>query len=125
MVLRDLKEEVHDHIFRQRLGFTIIDVGYWYVASLPRVPSGRFDRAAFLPIQELYASGTAPNMLIDKKDVGRVAVKIIKDDRTLNKRVIAYGDVLCQNELHAIIEEKTGEFLNLPSVSTSIWCRNF
>jgi len=30
LALRDIKEEVHDHIFRQKLGFTIIDVGFWY-----------------------------------------------------------------------------------------------
>lgn len=120
MELRDLKEEVHDHIFRQRLGFTIIDVGFWYQASFPRVPSGKFDYAAFFPINELYAGGTAPNMLIDKRDVGRITVKIIKDERTLNKRVYAYGDLLSQNEIHAIIEEKTGEKLELTYVCTTV-----
>lgn len=116
MGLRDLKETVHDHIFRQRLGFTIIDVGFWYQTSFPRVPSGKFDYAAFVPSDEVCAGGTAPNMLIDKKDVGRITVKIMKDKRTLNKRVIAYAEILNQNEINAIIEKKTGEKLDLPHV---------
>jgi len=113
---RDIKEEVHDHIFRNRLGFTIIDVGFWYQASLPRVPSGKFDDAIFVPINELYAGGTTPNMLIDARDAGRITVEIIKDERTLNKRVVAYGEFLSQNEIHKTIEGKTGERLELTAV---------
>lgn len=33
MDLRDLKKDAHDHLFRVRLGFIIIDVGYWYQSS--------------------------------------------------------------------------------------------
>ncbi|KAI1497975.1 NAD(P)-binding protein [Biscogniauxia marginata] len=117
MHLRDLKEEVHDHIFRQHLGFTIIDVGFWYQLSCPRVPSGRFDYAILMALNKVIAGGTAPNMLIDRRDVGRITAMIIKDERTLNKRVYAYGDVLSQNEIHALIENKTGEKLDLTPVS--------
>ena len=120
MDLHDLKEEVHDHMFRKRLGFTIIDIGYWYQSSFPLVPSGRFDYAAFKPLNEVYAGGTARNMLIDKRDVGTITVRVIKDARTLNKRVYAYGEVLTQNEIHALIEKKTGEKLNLPAVSANL-----
>ncbi|PGH27621.1 hypothetical protein AJ80_00634 [Polytolypa hystricis UAMH7299] len=113
MGLRDSKEEVHDHIFRARLGFTIIDIGYWYESSFPRVPSGKFDSAIFIPMNEVYAGGTVKNMLMHRKDVGRFAARVIKDPRTLNKRVYAYGDLLSQNEINAIVEEKTGEKLEL------------
>jgi hypothetical protein len=114
--LRDAKELVHDHIFRAKLGFTIIDVGYWYQSTFPRVPSGRFDYAAFMPINDLYAGGTARNMITDKVDVGMVTVLCIKDDRTLNKRVYAYGEVLSQNEITAIVEMRTGEKLEMTPV---------
>ena len=114
--LRDVKEDVHDHIFRRRLNFTIIDIGFWYQASIPRVPSGRFDSAIFMPVNEVYAGGSTPNMLIDARDAGRITVEIIKDERTLNKRVIAYGDLLSQNEIHSMIEERTGEKLELTAV---------
>ncbi|KAH8807887.1 hypothetical protein F5884DRAFT_704262 [Xylogone sp. PMI_703] len=118
MDMRDLKEEVHDCIFRHRLGFTIIDVGFWYQISYPRVPSGKFDYASFLPINEVYAGGTAPNLLIDKRDIGTITVKIMKDERTLNKRVYIYGEVLSQNEVNEIVEQKTGEKLDLVVKST-------
>ncbi|KAI1502187.1 NAD(P)-binding protein [Biscogniauxia marginata] len=117
MDARDKKEEVHDYIFRDRLGFTIIDVGYWYELSFPRVPSGKLDYAIAVPANELYAGGTTPNMLIGKRDVGRITAKIVRDERTLNKRVYAYGDLLSQNEVNAIVERKTGEKLELKHVS--------
>ena len=116
MAIRDLKEVVHDHIFRQRLGFTIIDVGFWYSISIPRVPSGKFDYAVLVTLNEVVNGGTAKNMLVDKRDIGRITVRMIKDDRTLNKRVVAWGDLLSQNEVHQIIEEKTGEKLELVAV---------
>jgi len=91
LALRDIKEEVHDCIFRHKLGFTIIDIGFWYQASIPRVPSGRFDSAIFMPVNEVYAGGRTPNMLTDARDAGRITVEILKVQRTLKKRVIAYG----------------------------------
>jgi hypothetical protein len=121
MDMRDEKEEIHDHIFRQGLGFTIIDVGTWYQVSFPRVPSGRLDYAAFDPSNEIYAGGDMPNMLIDERDVGRITAQILKDPRTLNKRVYTYGEVLSQNDVCRIIEQKTGEKPELEHVSAS--CR--
>ncbi|KAI9172255.1 isoflavone reductase family protein [Paramyrothecium foliicola] len=109
MLLRDMKEDVHDHIFRHRLGYTIIDVGFWYQISFPRFSKAKYDYPVSLPVDEVYAGGTAPNMLIDKRDVGRITARIIKDERTLNKRVYVYGEVISQNEIHAAIERKTGE----------------
>jgi hypothetical protein len=116
LALRDVKEEVHDHVFRHRLGFTIVDTGFWYQASIPRVPSGAFDYTIFMPANEVYAEGSTPNMLIDARDIGKILVRILKDERTLNKRVIAYGAVLSQNEIHEIIEKRTGEKLDLKKV---------
>ncbi|KAI1495899.1 NAD(P)-binding protein [Biscogniauxia marginata] len=115
--IRDLKEAAHDHVFRRRLGYTIVDVGYWYQTSFPRVPSGRLDYAAFLPANEVVAGGAAPNMLIDLRDVGRVAARIVKDPRTLNKRVYAYGEVLVKKDIIRLFEEKTGEKLELTHIS--------
>ncbi len=126
MQIRDVTEQVHDHMFRQRLPFTIIDVGYWYELRFPRVPSGKFDYAAILPLNDVYAGGTTPNMLMAKRDVGRITVRMIKDERTLNKRVYAYGDLLSQNEVNAIVEEKTGEKLELvPVRSNTSLCDDF
>jgi hypothetical protein len=114
--LRDVKEGVHDHIFRQHLGFTIIDVGFWYQASIPRVPSGKFDSAIFMPNNDMVNGGETPNMLIDTRDVGKVTVELLKRKDTLNKKVIAYGALMSQNEIHQAVEAKTGEKLVLTHV---------
>ena len=119
MDVRDLKETVQDHLFRQKLGFTIIDVGYWYETSYPGVPSGKFDYATLVASNVVYADGTAKTMLTSVKDIGKVTARIVKDDRTLNKRVYACGDVLTQNEIHKLVEEKTGEKLQLTQVCHS------
>jgi uncharacterized protein YbjT (DUF2867 family) len=114
--LRDTKEAVHDHIFRHHLGFTIIDVGFWYQASIPKVPSGRFDSAIFMPNNDVVNGGETPNMLIDARDVGKITVELIKRKDTLNKRIIAYGELISQNEIHQMIEAETGERLVLTHV---------
>jgi hypothetical protein len=114
--LRDAKESSHDHIFRHRLGSTIIDVGFWYQGSIPRVPSGKFDSAIFMPNNDVVNGGGIPNMLIDARDVGRITVELMKRKDTLNKKVIAYGEVMRQNEIHRMIEARTGEELVLTYV---------
>jgi hypothetical protein len=119
--LRDTKEDVHDHIYRQRLGFTIIDVGFWYQASIPRVPSGRFDHAIFMPNNDVVNGGEMPNMLIDARDVGKITVELLKREDTLNKKVIAYGELMSQNDVHRMVEVKTGEKLMLSYVREPIF----
>ena len=114
--LRDTKEEVHDHMYRQRLGFTIIDVGFWYQASIPRVSSGRFDSAIFMPNNDVVNGGEIPNMLIDARDVGRITVQLLKREDTINKKIIAYGELMSQNDIHQMVEAKTGEKLELTHV---------
>jgi hypothetical protein len=57
----------------------------------------------------MYAGGTAKNILTDKRDMGRYTARIIKDPRTLNKRVFTRSDVLSQKEIFALVEEVGGE----------------
>ncbi|KAJ6505299.1 hypothetical protein C8R45DRAFT_1209088 [Mycena sanguinolenta] len=110
MSLRDDKEEVYQEIWRQFLPYTIIDVGYWHQISFPTLPSGRVDYASVItPNVIIHAGGTAPNMLVDLRDIGRLVAKIIKDPRTLNHFVAAYGDVLSENEIFSVMEEVSGE----------------
>ncbi|KAJ6505227.1 hypothetical protein C8R45DRAFT_1051027 [Mycena sanguinolenta] len=104
MTLRDSKEEVYQEIWRQFLPYTIIDVGYWHQISFPTLPSGRVDYASVItPNIIIHAGGTAPNMLVDLRDIGRL------DPRTLNHFVAAYGDVLSENEIFSVMEEVSGE----------------
>lgn len=98
-----------NHIKKLYLPYTIIDVGYWHQISYPRVPSGRFDSAILLPHNEIHGDGNTPNMLSDLRDIGRWTARIIEDERTLNKYVYAYSDVLSENQVVAAVEKISGE----------------
>ncbi|KAJ7186665.1 hypothetical protein C8R46DRAFT_879993 [Mycena filopes] len=119
MALRDRKEEVYQHMRKLYLPYTVIDVGYWYQISFPTVPSGRVDYAAILkPNATIHNGGEMPNILIDLRDLGRFVARIIKDSRTLNKFVLAYGDVRSENEIFDIMERLSGEKIKREYVST-------
>jgi hypothetical protein len=119
MRLRDEKEEVHNHIFKLHLGYTIIDTGYWHQISFPKLPSGRVDYASVYVENEFYDDGEAPNLLTDLRDIGRFVARIIKDERTLNKRVFTWSNELSQKQIYAIAEELSGEKVEYKTVSTS------
>jgi hypothetical protein len=120
MKLRDDKEEVYQRIWLQHLPYTIIDIGYWHQISWPRLPSGRVDYSLLIPNTTKYGDGDAPNLLTDKRDIGRFVALIIKDERTLNQKVFTYGDVLSQNEIFSLMEKKSGEKLEIDNVSLII-----
>jgi hypothetical protein len=120
MDLRNQKERVHERIWYHHVPYTVIDVGYWYQISWPEVPSGRLDYAKMLPNTTIYGDGDAPNILIDKRDIGRFVARILKDERTLNKRVFGCSEILTQNQIWAVIEEKTGEKIQTSHVSVTL-----
>ncbi|PYH80200.1 aromatic alcohol reductase [Aspergillus brunneoviolaceus CBS 621.78] len=109
MWLRDEKETVYNHIKQLRLPYTIIDVGWWYQFSYPRLESGRIDYAMTSANNEIVADGNSPIALTDLRDIGRYVAKIITDDRTLNKMVLAYNEVKTQNEIYDLLEEISEE----------------
>lgn len=68
------------------------------------------DYAAIIPNTNIiYAGGTAENILTDKRDIGRFVVRIIKDERTLNQKVVTVGDSLTQNQIWDIVERVSDE----------------
>ena len=94
------------------------------------------DYAAIFPNSSIiYAGGTAENILTDKRDVGRFVARIIKDERTLNQKVVTVGDSLTQNQIWDIVERAADEkppkthvsysLLNLSSPATSLTIRRF
>ncbi|CAI7645977.1 unnamed protein product [Penicillium glandicola] len=111
MLLRDEKEEIYNDIKFLGIPYTIIDVGFWYQISFPSLPSGKIDYASLMPNNIIHDDGTAPNLLTDLRDVGRFVARIVCDDRTLNKYVYTYGDILSENEIYLIAEELSGEIL--------------
>lgn len=117
MGMRDEKEEVYNYIKKQRVPYTVVDTGYWSQLSVPRVPSGRLDGVLLIPANEVYAGGDAENIITDLWDIGTLVAEIIRDERTLNKYVVTCGEVLSQNEITKIVEEVSGEKVELTAVS--------
>lgn len=110
MRMRDQKEEIQDRIHRHRLPYTLIDCGYWHILSFPPVPSGKFAYAQLLPGKSvMYGDGEKKNLLSHLPDIGKWTARILKDDRTLNKRVVIWSDEISQNEIFTIVEQATGE----------------
>ncbi|KAM0369848.1 hypothetical protein ACHAPY_010872 [Fusarium culmorum] len=107
--LRDNKDTILDHIQRLHLPYTVIDVGWWYRISLPRLPSGRIDRNLFLYNSAIGGSGDIPSARTDSRDVGIYVARIITDPRTLNQKVFAYTELLTQHELYDAVEKRTAK----------------
>ncbi|KAH7136334.1 hypothetical protein EDB81DRAFT_902161 [Dactylonectria macrodidyma] len=112
LLLRDMKEDVLNHIKKVFLPYTVIDVGWWYQVNLPRLPSGRIDYAAFQTTDGIAGKGDVPFALTDVKDVGRYVSRIIADPRTLNRMVFAYNEVVTHSQLYDLLEEMSGEKLD-------------
>ncbi|KAH7019718.1 isoflavone reductase family protein [Ilyonectria destructans] len=110
MWIRDEKEQVYQHIRKIGLPYTFIDVGYWYQASFPTLPSGRVDYASLMvPNVTIMGNANMKTALTDLRDVGPYVAKIITDDRTANKYVFCYGELLSQEEVFAKLEEISRE----------------
>jgi hypothetical protein len=57
----------------------------------------------------LHVDGESPNLLTDLGDIGHFVARIVADERTLNKYVFTWGDVLTEKEIYSIMEELSGE----------------
>lgn len=76
----------------------------------PSVPSGKTDHGIFADLNDrIYGDGNVPSAMMDMDDIGIYVAKIIADPRTLNKKVLAYSEVLTQNEVWATVADITGE----------------
>jgi len=116
-IFRDMKEQVYAHVKAIGLPFTIVDVGWWYQISFPKLPSGRIDYALSLPMEEIYGTGEQKSALTDLRDVGRYVARIIQDDRTVNKYVFCYNELHSQLDSWAILEKLSGEAIPRKYVS--------
>ncbi|KAG5745313.1 hypothetical protein H9Q72_008233 [Fusarium xylarioides] len=107
--LRDIKEQVINHVKKVKLPYTIVDIGYWYQLMLPRLPSGRIDYALPITLGDIPDKGNTPCAFTDLPDIGRWVARIIADPQTLNKMVFAYNTVLTMNQAYDLLEEASGE----------------
>jgi hypothetical protein len=93
-----------------KLFVSIIDVGIWYQASFPTLPSRRVDYASFLkPNVKISGDRNMKTAITDFRDIGPYVAKIITDDRTVKKFVLCYGELLSQEEIFAKMEELSEE----------------
>jgi len=79
--------------------------------TIPRSFFPGFNQAA---TRTIYGSGDTKSALIDIRDIGKYTARIITDDRTLNKYVLAYTEELTQKEIIAIAERVLGK--KVPSI---------
>lgn len=110
MTSKDQKLEILCAIQRAGLPYTIIHVGCWFQVFVPKIPSGRSDHAHMKYIDHrIVEDGNQGFALTDMADVGKYVAQIIGDDRTLNRRVLAYTEVLSMNGIWGTMVTISGE----------------
>ncbi|KGO41959.1 hypothetical protein PEX1_023670 [Penicillium expansum] len=109
--LRDMKEDILNYAKKLNLPYTVIDVGWWYQVTLPRLPSGRIDYAVMETMDGIAGEGDVPFAMTDVRDVGKYVARVIVDPRTLNRMVFAYNEVMTHNQLYDLLEGLSGENL--------------
>lgn len=71
----------------------------------------------------LPGDGDVPTAVTDADDVGRFAARVIADERTLNKMVFIYGEVVMPNQAYDLMEKLSGETIERTYVSTILLTR--
>ncbi|KAJ3496797.1 hypothetical protein NLG97_g2393 [Lecanicillium saksenae] len=108
---RDQKEKIFQYIKDIQLPYTVIDVGWWYQASIPSVPSGKLDYLTRFNRTEIAGDGNTLSATTDKRDIGRYVARIIADERTQNKFILAHSELRSPNEIYDLVESLSGEVL--------------
>jgi uncharacterized protein YbjT (DUF2867 family) len=62
-----------------------------------------------IPNVTILGDGNMKTALTDLRDIGPYVARIIIDDRTVNKYVFCYGQLLSQKDVFARLEELSGE----------------
>lgn len=109
MTNRTQKQEVYNHIFKLHLPYTMVDTGFWHQLSYPKLTSGKVDHVHIYGPNQVFGDGNDLNLVTDLRDVGRFVARIIKDPRTLNKKVFTWSDELSQNQIYDLMEKLSGE----------------
>ena len=85
-------------------------MGYWYQISFPALPSGKIDYAMLRKGDtNMIGNGDVKTGITDLRDVGRYVALIINDERTLNRFVFSFSEVLSQKEVFGMLEKVSGE----------------
>jgi len=119
-VLALQKEDVLNHLRRLHLPYTIIDVGWWYQLTLPKLPSGRIDKAVSGLGEHIPGDGNVLSAFTHNRDVGQYVARATLDPRTLNKFVFVYSEMLTMNQVWDTLEAVSGETVPRKYVRTPI-----
>ncbi|KAL1801134.1 hypothetical protein ACET3X_001476 [Alternaria dauci] len=107
--LRDKKEDVFNHVKKLHLPYTIIDVGWWFQFTLPKLPSGRGDHAhSGLEIQ-IPGDGNVLSAFTDNRDIGKFVARIVADPRTLNQQIFMYSEMTTVTKIYDLLEKMSNE----------------
>ncbi len=60
----------------------------------------------------LHGDGDVPNLVTDLRDVGKFVARIVDDERTLNRSVYGWGELLTEKQIYDAMEEVSEEKLD-------------
>ncbi|EIM88909.1 NAD-P-binding protein [Stereum hirsutum FP-91666 SS1] len=98
--LHDEKLDIQDAVKASGIGYTFIDVGFWYQLHLIYTDVEK----AYVPwlyeaSRYVYNDGLVKTAYTDLTDIGRFVARIVADPRTLNHHVFAWGEEITQQDL--------------------------
>lgn len=115
------KADIHRYIEQLGLGYTWIDVGWWKQLTVPFPP--KVDGGVYATIcYQYFGEGKQTFAVTDRRIIGDFTGRIIKDDRTLNKYVFVYEDVVTQEQVWNIAREELTEDSELLDVKRVLVC---
>ncbi|KAL1745234.1 hypothetical protein HDZ31DRAFT_36914 [Schizophyllum fasciatum] len=119
MYLNDKKLDIHDYIRDLGIGYTFIDVGFWYESLLPYPPS-----YAGNPLAEMSwvfkGPGDVPTAGTALAHIGDFVARILLDPRTLNRAVFVWEDQLTETDIFRIAEQHCGDAAGLRARTTRV-----
>ncbi|KAF5328036.1 hypothetical protein D9758_011128 [Tetrapyrgos nigripes] len=98
--LHDQKLDVREYVKASGIGYTFIDVGFWYQLHLMYTDV----KKAYVPwlyeaSRYVYNGGVVKTAYTDLADIGKFVARIVTDPRTLNQYVFAWGEEITQQDL--------------------------
>ncbi|KAL0952364.1 hypothetical protein HGRIS_006643 [Hohenbuehelia grisea] len=109
MKFEDLKRTINDYIVKAGVPYTIITVGFWYEAIFPPIPPyvpPVPEYAEFAErVYQSFGPGTVKTAAVNREHVGKFVARIIDDEGTINKVILANEDEITINEVWDLVEK--------------------
>ncbi|KAL1713302.1 hypothetical protein EV715DRAFT_211901 [Schizophyllum commune] len=107
MILQDRKLAIHEYIESIGLGHTYIEIGWWM--QLTVIFPAHMNSATADMARNLIGTGDVPFAVADEFHIGDYVARIIRDERTLNRKVFVWEDEVTQNQVWDLAVKKYGE----------------